>query len=220
MCCFHVQVEQDITLEDALEDAYVPSNLRGATANAESIFYGSTQQEETAPNIMTQNITNLEAKTSGGDSSIAELGVQDDLSMVHGGQDPEVVAWGKSHTEDTDSVGMAGVEVACPKQGSLAPEVETASLEVDGPLFEVERPEKEKEQADLDRLDKEQLDGDRIMDEMADVQRRMSPKNPPPGPGWTPKKWRRVWGIVASIGSLQSGIFSLKGISQHADSKC
>ena len=93
-----------------------------------------------------------------------------------------------SLTEDADSVGMDGEEVACPKQGSLAPEVETASLEVDGPLFEVERPEKEKEQADLDRLDKEQLDGDRIMDEMADVQRRMSPKNPPPGPGWTSKK--------------------------------
>ncbi|KAL3773342.1 hypothetical protein ACHAW5_010019 [Stephanodiscus triporus] len=157
-CRGNKEIEQDITLEDA----YVHSNLRGATANAESMFDGSTQREETTPNIM-----NLEAKASGGDTSITEHGVQDDLSMDHGGQGPEVVARGKSHTEDTDSVGMAGEEVARPKQARLAPEAEPASVEVDGLLFEAEHPEEKEEQADLDRLEKERLDGDQARNHTA-----------------------------------------------------
>ena len=158
-----MKMERDINLEDTCDH----SELWGATANAESIFYGSTQQEETAPNIMTQNITNLDTKTFGGDSSITKHGVQDDLAMVHGGQDPEVVAWGKSHAKDTDSVGMVGVEVARPKQARLAPEVEPASVDVDGPLFEAEHPEEEEKQADLDRLEKERLDGDQARNHTA-----------------------------------------------------
>ena len=111
--------------------------------------------------------TNLNAKASGEDSSITEYGIQDDLSVVHGGQH-QVVAWGKSYTEETDSVGGPGEEVGRPRQGELAPEVTTASAETYG--LAVERPGKEKERADLERLDKERLDGDIIVDEVADVQ--------------------------------------------------
>jgi len=68
--------------------------------------------------------------------------VPDDLSVVHGGkQHPEVeVARGNSCTEDTDLFETAGEEPGRMEEERLALQVETARVEADGALLEVERP--------------------------------------------------------------------------------
>ena len=69
-------------------------------------------------------------------------GVPDDLSVVLGGKHPEVevVARGNSCTEETNLVEPAGEEPERLEQGRLAPVLETARVEADGAVLEVERP--------------------------------------------------------------------------------
>jgi len=144
-------------LSESHQQVLTSKCIRGATANEESASYRPRHRQKTSPN------KDGESSNISRDFSVTEQetegGVLDD-SVIHEGQHPGAIAWGKSYTEFES----AGKEAGCPEQGGLAPVVQTASVEANGALFEVQLPAGS-------------LAGE--AEEQADLGKSL------PGPGWT-----------------------------------
>ena len=144
-------------LSESLQQVLTSKCTRGATANEESASYGTRHQQKTSPNkdgessIISRDFSVMEPETEGG--------VLDD-SMIHEGQHPDAIAWGKSYTEFES----AGKDAGRQEQGGLAPVVQAASVQANGALIEVQLPA-----GSLAGVAEEQAEPGKFL----------------PGPGWT-----------------------------------